>query len=457
MEEIILALFSSLITSIVAIVILLLLTKVKRFNRNRLVLPYIKIVIILHAVPFVYMGIRLTRLYSIKDRFVYTSIFGLHKLTIKGGYAIICVMLAGGVIAALVRLIQCIRLHRLLRGNVPVDSQRTIQLFSEYSAEQSVKRVRIMQNDLVDTAITTGVYAPTIVLPYGKCQGSDKELRMILAHEFNHIRSRDVLWKYIALVVSVFYWYSPLSYVILNLLDCEQEVECDINTCGKETEFTEDEYFDYLKCVAEEEQSNFVSAFCMTKYDIDKRMVITKMKKNIKKPSIVAVILMALLISFVSSVPVYAAADILVDKYDEQIWNETYSEQQSCQEEGEYVEYTAYIPEDAISEINMFGGATLLSDMINMDDPVPANTRLIFGTEYMSAGDNVTFNLTAGNSTDVFHVGVRNNDSFIYRWVEVTGSILYEFEITEYANYSAFIYNPNSVTINLEGFIVYYN
>lgn len=458
MEEIVLALLFSLITSFVSIVLLIFLTRVKRFNRNRLVIPYLKIVIILHAIPFVYIGIRLARLHSMNNFLAYTSMFGLYRITKESGLIIVCSVLLGFLVAVIIRLVQCCRLKSMLKGNVPIENNRTMEIFFEYKEKYGVKHARIMQNDLVDTAITSGIFTPTIILPYDKCQGSDKELRMVLAHEFNHIKSHDVLWKYIALIVSTVYWYSPLSYLILSQLDCEQEVECDISTCSNETAFTTDEYFAYLEGIdVKDLQKHFASAFCMTKYDIHKRMEITKMKKNIKKPSKIIVFMMAVLVSVMSAVPVYAAVDAIVDGYDKQLWSEGYADQINVDESGEYVEQTAYLDNDGVTEINMGAGATLLSSLIDIEDPIPATTRLIFGTQNMVVGDSVAFSLSAGNASDVFHVGVRNNDSFIYRWLEVTGSVLYQFKIEEDANYSAFIYNPNSAVIYLDGFIVYDN
>ena len=60
--------------------------------------------------------------------------------------------------------------------------------------------VNFYQNVLTDFPIYAGGLHPQVILPVKNY--TEKELYMVLEHEINHIRSHDLLWKNVGLLVS---------------------------------------------------------------------------------------------------------------------------------------------------------------------------------------------------------------------------------------------------------------
>lgn len=53
------------------------------------------------------------------------------------------------------------------------------------------------------------------------------QMHMILEHEMNHIRNRDLLWKRFYLAVLGIHWFNPLVYLLAKKEIYLEEVICD--------------------------------------------------------------------------------------------------------------------------------------------------------------------------------------------------------------------------------------
>lgn len=91
------------------------------------------------------------------------------------------------------------------------------------------KHIRMACSSYVDTPIFTGVLRPVILLPqfaYVR-NGMDKELMNILYHELTHYRRKDVLYKWLVVVVTSFHWFNPLMLLIRREIGRACELSCD--------------------------------------------------------------------------------------------------------------------------------------------------------------------------------------------------------------------------------------
>ena len=74
-----------------------------------------------------------------------------------------------------------------------------------------------------------GVFRMVIVLPqfaYVK-NGRDKELVTILRHELTHYRRKDIIYKWIVVVVTSIHWFNPLMLLIRKEISRACELSCD--------------------------------------------------------------------------------------------------------------------------------------------------------------------------------------------------------------------------------------
>lgn len=77
------------------------------------------------------------------------------------------------------------------------------------------------------TPITVGWLRPSVILPRGWTQWSMAELKAVLAHEDEHVRRRDPLVQWLALLNRAVFWFHPLAWWLERRLSGLAEEACD--------------------------------------------------------------------------------------------------------------------------------------------------------------------------------------------------------------------------------------
>jgi uncharacterized protein (TIGR03435 family) len=92
-----------------------------------------------------------------------------------------------------------------------------------------VSRVRALRRGTVSCAapVTVGWLRPTVILPPEWRQWPQARLDAVLAHEREHARRRDPLWRFIALVNRALFWFDPLAWWLERKLAGLAEEACD--------------------------------------------------------------------------------------------------------------------------------------------------------------------------------------------------------------------------------------
>lgn len=117
-------------------------------------------------------------------------------------------------------------LHLLL----PLRSRRTTPpeaaLFAAVKAELGIRRaIPLYQAEDLGSPFLLGLLFPAVYLP---SQDLPQEaLRMIFLHELTHYRQKDLLWKWLALLVNAVHWFNPLAYFLRKALSEACELTCD--------------------------------------------------------------------------------------------------------------------------------------------------------------------------------------------------------------------------------------
>ena len=84
---------------------------------------------------------------------------------------------------------------------------------------------RLWRSSAVTAPVTIGLFRPCIVLPEREYDAA--ELDCILAHEYTHIRRRDIAYKWLALLVGAVHWFNPLVWLLRREIDRACELSCD--------------------------------------------------------------------------------------------------------------------------------------------------------------------------------------------------------------------------------------
>ena len=71
-----------------------------------------------------------------------------------------------------------------------------------------------------------GVIRPKIILP--EEQFTRKELEIILLHELEHYKQKDIFWKLMCNVLACVHWFNPVKKEICSQIEDWSEVSCDV-------------------------------------------------------------------------------------------------------------------------------------------------------------------------------------------------------------------------------------
>lgn len=116
-----------------------------------------------------------------------------------------CIWLAGVSMMALCSVLQFLRLRGKLVGAVAL-------------------RDGVYLADSVDTPFVMGIFRPRVYLPSGI---SGEEQSFILAHEKQHIRRGDPIWKLLGYAALCLHWFNPLVWAAFILAAKDMEMSCD--------------------------------------------------------------------------------------------------------------------------------------------------------------------------------------------------------------------------------------
>lgn len=91
---------------------------------------------------------------------------------------------------------------------------------------KTVRRIDIRQSDRILSPMTCGIWHPMIILP-SRLACTDDQLKLILTHEYGHIRHFDVLIKWALAAVLCLYWFNPAIWLMYVLANRDMELSCD--------------------------------------------------------------------------------------------------------------------------------------------------------------------------------------------------------------------------------------
>lgn len=191
--------------------------------------------------------------------------------------------LCGFLIALARTLFRQRQMKKIWLENEAADDTEWPEMFEEYKKRFCLPNVRLYRNPLLMSPVSACRRCPMIVLP--DREYSPKELHMILTHEMNHIRHRDLLWRKAAIVAGWVNWYLPLSRLLQKELVYQQEMICDLCSSTGNPAFSQREYGRFLVSLTDNEWGNVsVTALCESENIIIRRLEVMKQAKDMTRP-----------------------------------------------------------------------------------------------------------------------------------------------------------------------------
>lgn len=110
----------------------------------------------------------------------------------------------------------------LQRTNIPAAAEER-ELLHHLVGHNS--RVNLFRNRFASTPMLVGVLAPRIIIP--DIEFMPQQLEYILRHELTHLRRLDMVYKWLAVLVTSLHWFNPLMIVIRREINRAGELACD--------------------------------------------------------------------------------------------------------------------------------------------------------------------------------------------------------------------------------------
>lgn len=426
----------------------------KKSNPNpELMLTMIKIALVMFVipVPFAVVGISYFQYagsgWIMTGDFLYGTTGDIDKVFLCVGL----VWITGSLIRLIEILVLYIKLRLMLKGNVPVEDKRALLVFDEIRSIKGLRNVSISQNDLLKSPIVTGIFSPTIILPYQSY--NERELRIIFEHEFNHLQSHDLIWKIIGIVVTTIHWFNPFSYKMFNDLMFFQEVVCDCNSTRDNTYYSCGDYVALLTRIDQNQHINVhMTAIGESKHRLIRRIEIMVESRKVRKTG-KWMLLCCLTLIMSAVLPTGIVTAYAAGQYNEWVLNTENKVKMSLDVTD--CDFAVVRELDGcIDEVFVSPSMHMLSSTVTLDFTLDSNQRALYGYKKMDAGDKVSVMAACDDADCTYRIGIKLSTGIVW-YVEGAGTLIKTFTIEEDGMYSVFVQNMNGSDLTVAGAALY--
>lgn len=120
------------------------------------------------------------------------------------------------------------RLRALVRAAIPLRNPALRRQADVIRRRMHIRAdVQLFSSDIAATPMTGGLWKQVILLPAAAVKWSPERRAVVLAHEFIHVRRRDVLRQLVRRIVLAIYWFHPLGWLAARRAEIASEKACD--------------------------------------------------------------------------------------------------------------------------------------------------------------------------------------------------------------------------------------
>ena len=134
------------------------------------------------------------------------------------------IWLAGAAISCGIHLTHYYRNCKQLSESLPADRPYIRQWQDAHPLRRSYQ-IRVY--DRIAVPVAYGLIHPIILLDKVTAQADEKQLDLILTHEYLHIRRFHILIKWVIFLTCIIHWFNPLVWLMGYLIQSDIETDCD--------------------------------------------------------------------------------------------------------------------------------------------------------------------------------------------------------------------------------------
>lgn len=447
-------LFTLCITGSISYAVVYLLEHAFKVKNPYLILAWQKTVLILYAVPVLFCALFLSKLdygaaIGIKGPFWTDRSKLVDKICMAAEIIWVC-----GVLAQALETLRWKRqLDSIWAKNRMVRNRNWNRIFEEYRQRFQLSKVEFYQNNQLRSPVSAWYGRHMIVIPVQEY--TDKEICMILAHEMNHIKYKDLFWRRLALVFRWINWYNPLVCLFQKGMIYQQEVMCDLRSGAYSADFTWKEYGYFLVNMTDNEFGCMpLTALCESKNTIMGRLQMMTQAKKFKKPKKLAVVVTCVGLGVTSLIPSGIVSARVIAAEENRIYATEVEHRYVMEDLENSGEVKTGIADGNVTEIDLSKDISERST-VSIDSRIEKITRTLYQYKKMTSGDKVIILTSCENENAVYRIGVKNEDTGELSYVEGKGVSTFTYSVTADGNYSAYVENRSSQVIAVQGSVTY--
>lgn len=143
--------------------------------------------------------------------------------------AIFQVWMLGVIILSLYSFVYNVLFWTRVKNSTVFTGQSILRLLEESKEQLGIQTsISIIQTSGISIPAIFGVTRPWLLIPETVLKNMGQEsLRYVILHELAHLRRKDIIINWIALVLQIIHWFNPLVWLAFRKMRADREMACD--------------------------------------------------------------------------------------------------------------------------------------------------------------------------------------------------------------------------------------
>lgn len=363
--------------------------------------------------------------------------------------------------------------RRRLADNLPEYDPVAVEVYDSVCRRLRVEKYKLPLNRNVDIDIpcVIGWIRPRLLLP--ERDYSREDLELIFLHEMSHRKHKDLGLKAFSVIVMMIHCFNPASWILVQKINFWSECMADLEALEITGSLQNARvYFDSIARLIPDDKkkqvnSAFVSALCISKKMIDRRVDFVKKYRLMKSAGKLVTAALGAAFIFASGTTAYASGKTVADLH-----NVVYQDTENYVNVGEESKVRTVVADDGMIEYHCriedldIDGLQIVTEPddeiaaitegvhYDMDWYVDPYMRYVSGSYYVATNQRLCASVTVTPSGKLYDLGIMDDHGNAY-YVRGNGALAHNFNIPESCRYRVFVQNPNSVQLHATGYFAY--
>ena len=267
-----------------------------------------KVVVLFWIIPVMYYMIRMID----RLRFVWNGYaFDISPLIINVTRAVAIVWITGLAVAIMIYVFKRLRILSIRKESFACNKEMN-RIFCDIKEQMGLgkHKITLRQSYRTTTAYVTGIRRPCVVV--NAEHFSEKEMRVVFAHELMHVVHNDICFRYLLAVASILNFFNPIVWIFCRRFIKYAEYACDYSVCMSENGLHE--YYEIIFNIAVRNNNLYdmlSASLYENKSSLRERMQHVMKSYNVKKrPMPVAAAILTLFVIMSSVMVTWAATSV---------------------------------------------------------------------------------------------------------------------------------------------------